>query len=147
MNVMNKMIINHSEVEKVDMGKGVVRQDFAMGKNMNVLHWNMSDGSEVGMHTHPQEQFGYVIKGGFRLTIGEEVYELSEGDAYLVPADVPHGFVAVGEAEAFGEACADLESQGYKRLFDPVPVRVLGGRRICYFHHPAVGYVELVSVR
>ena len=51
------------------------------------------------------------------------------------------------EAVAFGEACADLESQGYKRLFDPVPVRALGGRRICYFHHPAVGYVELVSVR
>ena len=64
---MNKMIINHSEVEKVDMGKGVVRQDFAMGKNMNVLHWNMSDGSEVGMHTHPQEQFGYVIKASIML--------------------------------------------------------------------------------
>ena len=93
-------MIKHSEVAKVDMGKGVVRQDFAMGKNLNVLHWNMADGSEVGMHTHPQEQFGYVIKGGFRLTIGEEVYELSEGDAYLVPADVPHGFVAVGETEA-----------------------------------------------
>ena len=70
---MNKMVIKHAEVAKVDMGKGVVRQDL---------------------------QFGYVIKGGFRLTIGEEVYELSEGDAYLVPADVPHGFVAVGETEA-----------------------------------------------
>ena len=38
----NKMVINHKEVEKVDMGKGVIRQDFAMGKNLNVLHWNMS---------------------------------------------------------------------------------------------------------
>ena len=26
----NKMVINHKEVEKVDMGKGVIRQDFAM---------------------------------------------------------------------------------------------------------------------
>ena len=34
----NKMVINHKEVEKVDMGKGVIRQDFAMGKNLNVLH-------------------------------------------------------------------------------------------------------------
>ena len=82
----NKMVINHKEVEKVDMGKGVI--------------WNMSDQSVVGMHTHPQEQFGYVIKGGFRLTIGDKEYELKEGDAYLVPADVPHGFVAIGETEA-----------------------------------------------
>lgn len=96
----NKMVINHKEVEKIDMGKGVIRQDFAMGKNLNVLHWNMADGSEVGMHTHPQEQFGYVIKGGFHLTIGDKVYELSEGDAYLVPADIPHAFVAVGDTEA-----------------------------------------------
>ena len=100
MNTENKMVIEHQNVEKVDMGKGVVRQDFAMGKNLNVLHWNMADQSEVGMHTHPQEQFGYVIKGGFLLTIGEKTYTLKEGDAYLVPADVPHGFVAIGETEA-----------------------------------------------
>lgn len=94
------MVIDHKQVEKINMGKGVLRQDFAEGKNLNVLHWNMSDKSEVGMHTHPQEQFGYVIKGGFHLIIDEETYELSEGDAYLVPANVPHAFIAVGETEA-----------------------------------------------
>ena len=96
----NKMVVFHEKIEKVDMGGGVIRQDFAGGKNMNVLHWNIADQGVVGMHTHPQEQFGYVIKGGFKLTIGEEVYDLKEGDAYLVPANVPHGFVAVGETEA-----------------------------------------------
>lgn len=97
---MDKMVFLHKEIETIDMGKGVLRQDFAEGKNMNVLHWNMSDKSVVGMHTHPQEQFGYVIKGGFELTIGEETFILSAGDAYLVPANVPHGFVAIGETEA-----------------------------------------------
>ena len=29
-----------------------------------------------------------------------KVYELSEGDAYLVPANVPHAFVAIGDTEA-----------------------------------------------
>lgn len=96
----NKMVINHTEVEKIDMGKGILRQDFANGKNLNVLHWNIADKGVVGMHTHPQEQFGYVIKGGFDLQIGEEHYILKEGDAYLVPADIPHGFVAIGETEA-----------------------------------------------
>lgn len=97
---MEKMVIHHEAIEKVDMGLGVLRQDFANGKNMNVLHWNMADRSVVGMHTHPQEQFGYVIKGGFELTIGEETHILKAGDAYLVPADIPHGFVAIGDTEA-----------------------------------------------
>lgn len=97
---MADKVIFHEEIEKVDMGKGVVRQDFAKGKNMNVLHWNMADQSEVGMHTHPQEQFGLCIKGGFLLTIGEETFTLKAGDAYLVPANVPHAFVAIGETEA-----------------------------------------------
>ena len=97
---MSKMVFYHNEIEKIDMGKGVIRQDFAEGKNMNVLHWNMSDGSVVGEHTHPQEQFGYCIKGGFKLTIGDQVYNLVAGDAYLVPANEPHSFVAVGETEA-----------------------------------------------
>ena len=51
---MGKMVFFHKEIEKIDMGKGVIRQDFAEGKNMNVLHWNMADQSVVGMHTHPQ---------------------------------------------------------------------------------------------
>jgi quercetin dioxygenase-like cupin family protein len=97
---MYEVVFFHEKIKKIDMGKGVVRQDFASGKNMNVLHWNMSNESEVGMHTHPQEQFGYVIKGGFHLTIGEETFELKAGDAYLVPANVPHAFVAIGETEA-----------------------------------------------
>ena len=32
--------------------------------------------------------------------VNDKEYELKEGDAYLVPADVPHGFVAIGETEA-----------------------------------------------
>ena len=49
------------------------------------------------------------------------------------------------EAEAFDEACLELDRQGYRRLFSPVPVKVLGGKRICYFHHPDIGYIELIE--
>lgn len=49
------------------------------------------------------------------------------------------------EADAFDEACHELDAQGYRRLFPPVPVGVLGGKRICYFHHPDIGYVELLE--
>ena len=49
------------------------------------------------------------------------------------------------EAPDFDGACATLDSQGYQCLFAPVPVSVLNGIRICYFHHPAIGYIELLE--
>ena len=95
------MIIKHNEIKKIDMGKGIVRQDFAKGKNLNALHWNIRDKGIVGMHTHSQEQLGLVIKGGFELTINGTVTKIYAGDAYLVPANVPHAFVAIGETVAY----------------------------------------------
>ena len=94
------MFYYHEKIKKIDMGEGVVRQDFAQGENLNVLHWNMADGSIVKMHSHPQEQFGFVIKGGFKMTVGDEKTELKAGDAYIIPPNVLHEFIAVGETEA-----------------------------------------------
>ena len=94
------MFCYHEKIKKVDMGEGVIRQDLGTGESMNVLHWNMKDKSEVKMHTHQQEQFGYVIKGGFEIIVGDETTTLKAGDAYFIPPNVPHSFIATGETEA-----------------------------------------------
>ena len=49
------------------------------------------------------------------------------------------------EATDFDADCADLVARGYERLFSPVHVQALGNIRICYFHHPAIGYIELLE--
>jgi quercetin dioxygenase-like cupin family protein len=94
------MFCYHEKLEKKDLGGGVVLQILGSGECMNTLHWNMGDQSVVALHQHPQEQFGYVIKGGFRMTVGDETVELKAGDAYFIPPNVPHTFTAVGETEA-----------------------------------------------
>ena len=67
------MYIFHEKLEKMDMGGGgVIRQYLGQGQKMNAQHWNMADKSIVKMHKHSQEQFGYVIKGGFSMIIGDE---------------------------------------------------------------------------
>lgn len=87
-------------LEEMDMGGGVIRKYFGEGQEMNAQHWDMADKSIVKMHKHSQEQFGYIIKGGFKMIIGDETAELKAGDAYFIPADVLHEFVAVGQTEA-----------------------------------------------
>lgn len=45
----------------------------------------------------------------------------------------------------FDAECQRMEDLGYTPLFTPIPVEVLGGKRICYFHHNDVGYIELLE--
>ncbi|MBW2302063.1 MAG: cupin domain-containing protein [Deltaproteobacteria bacterium] len=94
------MFVFRDKLKKIDMGEGVIRQYLGAGQNMNAQHWDMADQSVVKLHTHSQEQFGYVIEGGFKMIIGEEVTVLKKGDAYFIPPNVPHEFTAIGQTEA-----------------------------------------------
>ena len=99
-------IIHRGEIRKQKTAEGVLMQNLGAGKLMNALHWNMDDGSIVEWHQHPAEQFGYCIKGGFRIfyKTGDadviEEYEIHGGDCYFIPPNVPHRFIALGETEA-----------------------------------------------
>ena len=94
------MICYHDQLEKHDLGGGVVMQVLGIGQSMNVLHWNMADGSQVKHHQHDQEQFGFVIQGELELTIEGATYSVKAGDAYFVPPGAWHSFIAIGETEA-----------------------------------------------
>lgn len=94
------MFCFNRDLEKKDIGNGILLKKLGMGSALNAVHWDMKDGSVVERHQHPQEQFGYIIKGGFEITIGEESSVLRAGDVYYVPPDTPHRFVAIGETEA-----------------------------------------------
>jgi quercetin dioxygenase-like cupin family protein len=43
----------------------------------------------VPEHTHG-DQWGIVLRGTVRITIGDETHECHRGDTYFVPAGVPH---------------------------------------------------------
>ena len=41
-------------------------------------------------HSHPHEQISYVAKGELLVYIGKEEYQLTEGDIFYVPSNIPH---------------------------------------------------------
>lgn len=94
-------MINYADkIEKSQLNNGTLLQWLGHSENLSVVHWNIPDGNEVALHHHPQEQFGYVISGGFTVDIGDETYTLKAGDSYFIPSNVPHRFVAIGDTEA-----------------------------------------------
>ncbi len=95
-----KTIISREKLPKVKTAKGVLMQNLGRGQLMNALHWNIEDGAVVDWHSHPSEQFGYVIKGSCKIWLGEEEFEIHEGDCYFVPSNVEHKFIALDVTEA-----------------------------------------------
>jgi quercetin dioxygenase-like cupin family protein len=49
------------------------------------------------MHSHPNEQVGYVISGELEMTIDGVVRVCAPGDCYHIPGDVEHMGRAVSD--------------------------------------------------
>ena len=51
-------------------------------------------GKSGNIHAHPQEQWGFCVRGSGVRTQGGEQIEVSEGDFWRTPGNVEHGFSA-----------------------------------------------------
>ena len=52
---------------------------------------NVDMGSVTALHTHPAEQFTYIVSGKLKYYIEDREYILNAGDLIVVPSYVPHG--------------------------------------------------------
>ncbi len=60
------------------------------GREFEALIGEMTPGYHNPPTPHEGEEFGYILKGTVKLTIGEEVYALGPGDSYHLVATTPH---------------------------------------------------------
>lgn len=90
--IMNtKAVVRKKDAVK-KVFKGVSLDSLAAGKKSQVTKMNYVMGNYAAPHQHPQEQSGYVISGKYELMIGDEKYELNEGDSYSIPGNQIHSF-------------------------------------------------------
>lgn len=91
------MIVKNAEVEALELGEGVSRKILASGGGMMTVQFEFEEGSVGYLHSHPHEQVGYVVKGRFKATLGDETRVIEAGDTYYVPPNLEHGVVALEE--------------------------------------------------
>ncbi len=88
------MFFADKDIPETDVGGGVTRRILAHHGCLMLVEFCFHEKAAVGeKHSHAHEQIGYVRRGRFDVTIGDETATLDEGDSYYVPADVPHGVV------------------------------------------------------
>lgn len=72
------------------------------GELMTVARIYFKDGFLVPMHSHHNEQITQVISGVMRFRFGEDgeqEMELRAGDVVVIPANLPHEALCVGDVE------------------------------------------------
>ena len=94
------MFCERETLESRVIVEGLVGTYLGSGEAMNAMHWVFVDNTALPAHSHAAVQFGYIIRGAFDTVIGGETKRLKAGDAYFIPPNVEHSFVAVGETEA-----------------------------------------------
>lgn len=93
MKYKSKQFVVANEVDKEDVGGGIVRQIMGYDDSLMLVKVNFSEGAIGYTHKHPHSQVAYVESGAFEFTIGEETKLLKAGDCAYVPPNAEHGAI------------------------------------------------------
>ena len=75
--------------------KGVNFDVLAVGQKTMITKMNFNAGDSVPLHSHPNEQSGYVISGKYLLKLKAESHILTEGDTYSIPENTEHALEVI----------------------------------------------------
>jgi transcriptional regulator with XRE-family HTH domain len=96
-------VVTESERKEISLGSGVRWQRLTRSADPNVdfLHVIYAPGgascAEDHLMRHAGQEYGYVISGRLRVTVGFDTYELSPGDSISFDSTEPHRLAAIGD--------------------------------------------------
>ncbi len=92
------MIVTSNEAQR----RKFLGVDFVLlshGPESMVTKMLYKKGDSPPLHTHPNEQSGYVVSGRYRIVIDGVPCEIGPGDSYSIPRDVAHGLEVIEPGE------------------------------------------------
>lgn len=86
------------------------------GERLNINIVTLAPGAVAPVHTHDEEQIGYVVSGACDFSDGTRTRRLAAGDAYHAPPGVPHGATALDEGCVIIDAFAPPKAEVLRLL-------------------------------
>ena len=83
------------------------------GDRMIVGLMRMAAGTGAEPHSHPNEQWIYILEGTFQAKIGDKQLEAKPGSVLYVPANVVHSGKATQDADVVFFTCKDASHSLY----------------------------------
>lgn len=84
------MILESSDVAKVEMMPGFFRQTLLNGRVLQMILFTMKKDSVLPEHSHPHEQAGFVVSGSVELTVEGERHITGPGCCYFIYSNQRH---------------------------------------------------------
>ena len=72
------------------------------GDDIMISLVDMQAGAVVPVHSHPEEQAGYVVSGTLEFTMQGETTTVGPGGVFFIPGNVEHSVVVKGTEAARG---------------------------------------------
>jgi quercetin dioxygenase-like cupin family protein len=69
---------------------GLRRRVLAHNPNLMLVHHEMDQGWAGARHSHPHEQAVYILSGHLRFSCGDQLFEVSSGDSFVIKGGVEH---------------------------------------------------------
>jgi quercetin dioxygenase-like cupin family protein len=79
--------------------KGVSFDVLAVGQKSMVTRMIYKVGDNVPLHSHPNEQSGYVISGKYRIKYQNINEIINHGDSYSIPENIEHSMEVIEAGE------------------------------------------------
>lgn len=79
--------------------KGISFDVLSIGENSMVTKMNYKKGDYASVHSHPNEQSGYVISGKYKIQIGDKEDIITAGDSYAILGNVSHSVEVIEAGE------------------------------------------------
>ena len=67
------------------------------GERLQLIWAYFEPGGQYEMHSHPHEQFSFMVAGRMLLKVGDQQKEVSPGDMWYAPPNVVHGGDLLGD--------------------------------------------------
>jgi quercetin dioxygenase-like cupin family protein len=74
----------------IEVLDGIERKTLVFGENTLLVEFKLASGKTVPLHSHPEEQAGYLVSGHILLFFGGKQYDIKPGDAWAIPGGTSH---------------------------------------------------------
>lgn len=100
----NRYVRRPGERPKIVVGGSHFTKELLSPRDNNQLRFMIltipPQAQSTDVLTGPGDKAGYVMSGHVELTVGDEVFELAEGDSFQFPSTIPHYLTNRSENEA-----------------------------------------------
>jgi len=79
----------------------VVSRTLVQNKAVGLTIFAFDKGEEISSHASQGDAMVTILEGSARITVGDEVYVLSDGQTIVMPAGVPHAVAAESKFKMF----------------------------------------------